>query len=38
MLRSLSDDTESVNLVQECRELEEPFGTHYTDVVLKAEE
>ena len=37
MLRSLTDDVESVNLVRECRELEEVLGTQYTDMILKAE-
>ena len=38
MLRSLADDVESVTLVCECRELEEAFGTHYTDAVMRAGE
>ena len=38
MLRSLADDTESVTLVRECRELEEVFGTRFTDMILQAEE
>ena len=38
MLRSLVDDEDSVTLVRECRELEEAYGTHYTDAVLRAEE
>ena len=37
MLRSLADDTESVTLVRECRELEEVFGTRFTDMILQAE-
>ena len=32
MLRSLADDT--VSLVHECRELEEAFGTSFTDRIL----
>ena len=35
--RSLKGDVESVNLVRECRELEEVLGTQYTDMILKAE-
>ena len=31
MLRSVADDTETVSLVHECRELEEAFGTSFTD-------
>ena len=38
MLRSLADDVESVTLVRECREMEEAYGTHYTEAVLRAEE
>ena len=34
---SLADDEESATLVRECRELEEAFGTHYADMVLRAE-
>ena len=30
-------DVESVNLVRECRELEEVLSTQYTDMILKAE-
>ena len=30
MFRSLMGDVESVNLVRECRELEEVLGTQYT--------
>ena len=37
MFRSLMGDVESVNLVRECRELEEVLGTQYTDMILKAE-
>ena len=40
MFRSLTappDDVESVNLVRECRELEEVLGTKYTDMILEAE-
>ena len=37
MFRSLMGDVESVNLVFECRELEEVLGTQYTDMILKAE-
>ena len=37
MFRSLTYDVESVNLVRECRELEEVLGTKYTDMILKAE-
>ena len=38
MMRSLTDDAESVCLVRECRELEEAFGTSYTDRILMIEE
>ena len=38
MLRSLADDTETVNLVHECRELEEAFGSSFTDRILEAKE
>ena len=38
MLRSVMDEVESVTLVQECRELEEGYGTKYTDDVLMAGE
>ena len=30
---ALCDDIESMGLVRECRELEELFGTSYTDVI-----
>ena len=33
-MRALSDDVNSLCLVKECRELEEVFGTSYTDVIL----
>ncbi len=33
-MRALSDDVNSLCLVKECRELEEVFGTSYTDVFL----
>lgn len=33
-LRALSDDVESLCLVRECRELEEGFGTSFTDELL----
>ena len=33
MLRLLADDTESVTLVRECRELVEVFGTLFTDKI-----
>ena len=38
MLRLLVDDRETVSLVCECRELEEAFGTSFTDRILEAEE
>ena len=38
MLRSLADDTETVSLVRECRELKEAFGTSFTDRILEVEE
>ena len=33
-LLALSDDTASICLVRECRELEEVFGTHFTQEIL----
>ena len=33
-MRALSDHADSLCLVKECRELEEVFGTSYTDVIL----
>ena len=33
-MRALADDVESLCLVRECRELEEGFGTSYTDEIL----
>ena len=33
-MRALSDNVNSLCLVKECRELEEVFGTSYTDVIL----
>ena len=36
MLRSLADDTETVSLVHEYRELEEAFGTSFTDRILES--
>ena len=38
MLRSLADDTETVSLVRECRELEEAFGASFTDRIQEARE
>ena len=38
MLRSLADDTETLSLVCECRELEKAFGTSFTDGILEAGE
>ena len=38
MLRSLADDTETLSLVRECRELVEAFGTSFTDGILEARE
>ena len=38
MLRPLADDTETVSLVCECRELEEAFGTSFKDRILEARE
>ena len=34
----MADDTETVSLVHECRELEEAFGTSFTDRILEAKE
>jgi len=34
-MRSLLDDPNSLCLVGECRELEEHFGTNYTDAILE---
>ena len=34
-VRALSDDPSSMCLVQECQELEEEFGTTYTDRILE---
>ncbi len=34
-MRELSDDVESLFLVHECRELEEGFGTSFTDLLLE---
>ena len=33
-VRSLMDDPDLFCLVGECRELEECFGTHYTDAIV----
>ena len=33
-LRSMVDDVDTLCLVRECRELEESFGTHFTDKIL----
>ena len=33
-MKSLADQTESLYLVKECRELEAHFGTHFTDEIL----
>ena len=38
MLRSLADDTETVSLDHEYRELEEAFETSFTDGILEAGE
>ena len=35
LMRSLLDDPNSLCLVGECRELEEHFGTNYTDAILE---
>ena len=34
-MRSLLDDPNSLCLVGECRELEEHFGTNYTDTIVE---
>ena len=34
VLKSMVDDVNSLCLVRECRELEESFGTHFTDDIL----
>ncbi len=36
-LRSMVDDVDSLCLVRQCRELEESFGTHFTDKILCGE-
>ena len=38
MMRVMSDDVESLCLVKECRELEEGFGTSFTDELLSGAE
>lgn len=41
MLQSLADDVELASgfkLVRECREMEEVFGTHYANTVMRAGE
>ena len=35
VMRSLLDDPNSLCLVRECRQLEEHFGTSYTDAILE---
>ncbi len=37
VMRSLTDDVDSLCLVRECRELEEAFGTRFTEVLLQEE-
>ncbi len=37
-MQALSDDVESLCLVCECRELEEGFGTSFTDLLLEGAE
>ena len=34
VMLALCDDADSIPLVRECRELEERFGTHFTNVIL----
>ena len=34
-MEALCDDAESICLVKECRELEEAFGTHYSDTIMR---
>ena len=38
MMRVMSDDVESLCLVKECREMEEGFGTSFTDELLSGAE
>ena len=38
MMRALSEEIDSLCLVNECRELEEGFGKSYTDGILWGEE
>ena len=34
MMKSMMDDSDSLCLVKECKELEEGFGNHFTNVIL----
>ncbi len=38
VMRSLTDDVDSHCLVKECRELEEAFGTRFTEVLCRRKE
>ena len=37
LMNALEDDVESISLIHECRELEDFFGTNYTDIPLRNE-
>ena len=37
VMNALEDDVESISLIRECRELEDFFGTNYTDMLLRNE-